>query len=175
MKSSFIDSLIYGFCGWLLHCFIHSVVQCVSHVMSCHVSFASQIPWCTSQLHDFIASASQKLSYGPLISHNHAFFLETSFPTRAGHYLLACKGSRWVRRVKTIWKLSLGDSLKNLRWNRFTHQNTWVCMVYLGVWLVQLFLLFKRFCCQILSGVWAVTWVSSELHQGWEVQTGGTG
>jgi len=41
-----------------------------------HLNHHLLIRWCTSQLQHFIASASQKLSYRPLISYSYVLFLE---------------------------------------------------------------------------------------------------
>ena len=95
-----VQSLLHWFTGSVLHClllhcfidywlnlFIVSSVHCViaSFIQLCSDSFISfhwhlnhhlLIRWCTSQLQHFIASASQKLSYRPLISYSYVLFLE---------------------------------------------------------------------------------------------------
>ena len=71
--------LIVFFIGSSVHCVIASFIQlCSDSFISCHWHLNRHllIRWCTSQLQHFIASASQKLSYRPLISYSYVLFLE---------------------------------------------------------------------------------------------------
>ena len=78
--NSFTDSLMH----WaLVHRFIASFMLFFSDSsMSPHWHLNNHvfIRWCTSQLQHFIQSASQNLSYRPLIFHGHVLFLK--FPPR---------------------------------------------------------------------------------------------
>ena len=71
----FADSSIHWFIDPLNHdSLVHSVNCAWILSFHCHLSNHLLICWCTSQLQHFMASASQKLSYSPLISYSHVLF-----------------------------------------------------------------------------------------------------
>ena len=72
-----LHSLIHRLTNSLIHWFIGSLGHlCMDSLMSFHVNLNHHllISWCTSQLQQAFVSASQKLSYRPLISHSHFIF-----------------------------------------------------------------------------------------------------
>ena len=76
---------IHWFMDSLVHEIIGSVTQlCMDSFMSCHwhLNHHFLICWSTSQLQPFMASASQKRSYRPLISYSD--FLFSKLPPRRG-------------------------------------------------------------------------------------------
>ena len=93
----FCDSLIHSFVGLLLHWSTDSLIRWIldslvysvscAWILSSHGHLNNHVlnlltRWCTSQLQHFIASASQKLSYRPLISYSHV--LVSKLPPRHG-------------------------------------------------------------------------------------------
>ena len=83
LSHCFVASLIHGFIYSLIHWFIKSLALWFIHSV---VQFL--IHWCTSQLQHSIASASQKLSYRPLISYSNVLF--SKLPPRRG------PGTTWL-------------------------------------------------------------------------------
>ena len=72
-----LHSLIHRLTNSLIHWFIGSLGHlCMDSLMSFHVYLNHHllISWCTSQLQQAFVSASQKLSYRPMISHSHFIF-----------------------------------------------------------------------------------------------------